>query len=86
LAKGLQRRQNVFARASAGVYPLLSLKLRKCLLVKGSALALPRHWLVGVQTAGCQLAQDDVARTGHAPRLVYIFHANEPRAAMRASI
>jgi hypothetical protein len=29
-----------------------------------------------VQTAGCQLAQDDVARTGHAPRLVYIFHAN----------
>ena len=55
---------------------MLSLKLRKCLLVKGSALALPHHWLVGVQTAGCQLAQDDVARTGHAPRLVYIFHAN----------
>jgi len=56
------------------------------LLAQGGALALPHHGLVGVQTAGGQLAQDDVARTGHASRLVYIFHANDPRAAMRASI
>jgi hypothetical protein len=43
------------------------------LLVQGSALALPHHRLVGVQTAGRQLVQDDFTRTGHAPRLVHIF-------------
>ena len=78
--------RDALSGTAARVCHVLSHKLLQRLAIKLAALRLVYGRLVGVHTASRQLLGDDLVRTGHAARRVYILYTEQPFAVMRPCI
>jgi hypothetical protein len=77
---------DLFARAAAGIDCAEALQFMQRLFIGRRAPALVDYFLVPMQSAGFQRAQDVVRGAGQAARRIEIFHAQQPAAAVMLGV